>query len=224
MSKAWDLEVANRFREKIAGNGDDTVVLIHRKTYVQLQQHYDKLEKHKSIASAAQPNNPCHDRLQHALRQTRREMPPTQEAIHCAAIECPVGRPQFGNPAVLNQGISAAAVQHHATPVATNAHFVLRPTPTPVANSRMLLGKGFRSKKHCWRCGFTRREHESGNYGNKCRDNVGREERSWCGWRLDVHADPNKVGPRCPREPKSEQTRTDWYPNSTQRVSTTCGF
>jgi len=218
MQKIWDVEVANQFKEKIAGDGDDRIVLIHRKSYVQLLQHWNRLEKHKAMAMRAAPNNPHHDSFTATLRRTRQQMVPTQQATNCEPITCPHGEAHFGNPMVLNQTIAAAAVQRGQTNTQT-APFVLRAADPVAANSRKLLGKGFRSKKFCWRCGFKRAYHESGMYGNDCRDNVGREECSWCGWRINAHDNPSLIGPRCARPPKLQETEKLWYPNSDQSKS-----
>lgn len=148
MSKTWDLEVANRFKEKIAGNGDDSIVLIHRKSYVQLQQHWDWLEKHKAMASRAAPNNPYHENFTETLRRTRREMEPTQQATNCEPIVYRHGEAHFGNPTALNQRIAAAAV-HRGQGNTQIAPFALRPADPVVPNARKFLGKGFRSKKCC---------------------------------------------------------------------------
>ena len=213
-SKVWDMEVANRFKDKIAGEGEDNIVLTHRKSYAQLQQHCDLCEKHKTFSNRGAPNNPHLDHFRETLRQTRREMQPTQEAMQCEPVAYRPGLPQFGNPTVLNQRTSAAAVVR-GNPAHANAPFFLRPPTTDtVPNSRKVLGKGFRSKMCCWRCGFKRNQHDSGMCGNNCRGNVGREECSWCGWRLDQHDDPSLVGPRCARPPQSEETEKQWCPNS----------
>lgn len=56
-AEAWDMEVATRFKAK--AGCDDSVVLIYRKSALQLQQHHDRARKHMHQASLVRPNDQC---------------------------------------------------------------------------------------------------------------------------------------------------------------------
>jgi hypothetical protein len=51
----WDLEVASCYKSKASGN--EGVILIHRKTVLQLQEHYDCLQNHLEEARMVRPND-----------------------------------------------------------------------------------------------------------------------------------------------------------------------
>jgi hypothetical protein len=156
----WDLEVATRFKSKAAG---EEVTLINRKTATQLQEHYNRLNKHLDKARLVRPSNIFRDQMENVLNTTRRERIELQGAQVTQPIQynqnC--GLPCFGNPTTLNTPIAAAAFQYNNQPnTFLTAPFALRPIN---ANTPLLLGGNFNRNKYCFRCGFQKKLHN--NYG-----------------------------------------------------------
>lgn len=168
---------------------------------LQLQTHFDKLEKKRSQATLARQDNQHKDHMDHVLRETRVTMPTTQAAFECQATEHvnTSGRASFGAPFALNAIIAAATFQHlkPVTPqTTTHAPFqihAITKQPT-VANT---LGTKFKTNKCCWRCGYSKKNHSqlSFTFGHNCDHNCHCQDCSKCGERIqDCHDDPSLVG------------------------------
>lgn len=203
-------------RFQLRTSGDDETVLIHRKTALQLQQHYDNIQKHKEKATLVHPNDEMRESLEDVLRSTRRNRSETQMAATPAVYQgnnAIMGRPSFGNPTALNTPIAAAAFTHNNNP-ATNliAPFALRNIQQNP--SRIFLGNNFKRHKYCWRCGFQKKVHSDYGvpFGHHCRDNCLREDCSKCGQRVEFHhGGKNGMGPACMKQPSHNSGYHDWF-------------
>jgi len=215
-SKAWDLQVANLFRRKLDG---EDVQTINRKSHAQLQQHHDNLKKHKELLRLAETTDPAFTRLNQKFRNTRRLMAPQQTAITCQPYrhDNTLGRANFGVPLPLNPEIAANAFQYgpgqHT--IVVKPHQIV---PTPMAIRKSSLGKEFRAKRYCWRCGFKKKEHSRLQvpFGDGCKNNCLHEQCSKCNLRrelVDVHP-TGAVGPHC---------KNETHPTCSSRVSDWCG-
>jgi len=121
--KAWDLELAARYTRKLEG---EDVTLINRKSYIQLQQHFDNVARHKELLKLASQQDEGDVQMEREFRITRRLMRPHQEAIACQAIQCQpqLGVPQFGVPMALNNEVTGAAFRRN---MVANPPFLYRP-------------------------------------------------------------------------------------------------
>mgnify|MGYP007080208264 CR=1 FL=1 len=214
--KAWDLHVANTLWASL--NGED-VQLINQKSCIQLQQHFDNLQKQKELLALNSSNDPELKRVEEVFRQTRRQMAPHQSAATCdPAIQYnrALGAPQFGVPMALNTTIAANAfavtTANSATPITFNRNVHV---PTRKAIARSTLGKDFRYSKCCWRCGFQKKIHiRSGmRFGDHCRGNCGYEQCSKCGERVGDCHEIGYIGPHCPNatSPSTAEHVADWW-------------
>jgi len=209
-AKAWNFHVGNLFSQKLAG--DNSVVIINRKSTVQLQQHYDQRKRQKELRGLMNKSDPLMQRLEKDLRETRKEMTmtPHQTTATCQPVRYnPLGHPQFGVPCALNTEIAANAFQHNGS--RTLFHYK-QPGRMTIRTSRDVLGKSFRAKAYCWRCGFSKKEHlRAGRaFGADCSSNCGHEECSKCYCRItfDDHAN-GRIGPHCSKDP--HPTRSKYY-------------
>jgi len=110
-ARAWNFQVSALFKEQLEGN---EVTPVNRKSYKQLQDCYDLLQRIKELQSLANKTDPHMQRLENELRATRTRTP-HQFACNCQPINCNtnLGRPQFGAPCALNTEIAANAFQHN---------------------------------------------------------------------------------------------------------------
>jgi hypothetical protein len=112
--KAWNIEVANRYREHAEGNIG--VILINRKSVSQLEEYYDKTEGKLSSSLRVEhgDNAANHSELQllnGVLRESRRNMSPLPAVEHAQPTEYPQqGYAPVGCPTVLNASIVAGAL------------------------------------------------------------------------------------------------------------------
>jgi len=79
-AKVWDLHVANRLKEQLSGL-EAEVQTINRKSYLQLQNHYDNKEKHKELLQMNRDTDPAMLRLGEVFKHTRRLLAPHQ-SVH----------------------------------------------------------------------------------------------------------------------------------------------
>jgi hypothetical protein len=209
----WDIEVATRFKAK--ASGDDSVILIHRKTALQLQEHYDRLEKHLQQGNLLRPNDPYWDRMQDILKSTRTQRTERQAAQQTRPIQYPqTGMVPFGNPMPLNTNIAAAAFRYN-TPTNLVSPFVLRAMPN--TQSRIFVSHNFNRNKYCWRCGFQKKLHNDYKvpFGHQCVNNCLREDCSKCGQRKGFHQGGlDGMGPACMRQPHPTSQYFDWHKNN----------
>jgi len=214
-AKAWDLQVANLFKAQLDG---ERVQMIHRKSYLQLQEHFDNLKRHKELLHLS--NDPTgFEAVYQTFRTTRREMTtPHQGVVTCTAVEYNpnVGRPQFGAPLPLNTQFVANAFQHgtqHQQPM------VFRQQVVPIQHhiTKSSLGKKFKAKRCCWRCGFQKKEHIRLQvpFGDGCKKNCCYEQCSKCNNRLELlDSHPTGAGgPHCRNETHASclDRVNDWY-------------
>jgi len=220
-SKAWDLHVANRIRDSHTG---DSVQKINRKSFLQLQDHYDNLLKQKELLTEAMNNDEELKRVECVFKQTRREITPHQSAtsqLTNITYNHTLGVPQFGVPLALNTTILAGAFQHRQSNTFGPPIMYRTQKPPQQLATRGSLGKLFKSNKYCWRCGFQKKTHvRSGTpFGDKCYRNCGYEQCSKCNQRVvDCHA-IGLVGPHCANEavPSTEEMVADWWKDDVQR-------
>ena len=217
--KEWDRRVANLYREKLTqlDGGEKELQVINRKTYLQLQQHYDNLAAQKRTAALVKPNDPVQKRLGEELRRSRREMPPTQEAINVRPIQYQYhqgGIPMFGAPTALNTRVAARAVTYNPAAIVDPRapyNYCINP-PRPTARG---VGLGYKSKLFCTRCGYRKKDHGSLPFGFGCTQNMGREECSKCFTRLEFH-NIGEVGPFCKNAPHAGSQFNEWYVKTTE--------
>jgi hypothetical protein len=204
---AWDVEVANRFREKHE-EGKHDVVLIHRKSTSDLQTHYDNLQKHKVRTSLAERTD-MWNAMETGFRDARRMMPPRQQDVEVTPPQYNnnLGNAPFGNPTALSPEIAAAAVTYNNLRPSLHP-FNLRPmtvAQNPITNT-------FRKSKYCWKCGFPKREHMRMQvpFGQMCSGNCLQEECSKCLTRVEFH-DNGLLGPYCTEVAHTRSNYNDWY-------------
>ena len=219
-SQAWDSEVVKSYSARMdaISCGEDPPPLIRRKTYRQLQQHFDRVVAFERQAAVATQDKDARREMEQTLRDTRRSLPDHQEAVMAGgALEYHHGQfggtPAFGNPAPLNNAITAATVDGVRD---AGAPFVVRGVPAnptlaemPMLNPR---GTNFKNKAFCVKCGFSKSEHiaTSTVFGNMCSGNCHHEECSKCLQRLEFHS-IGKVGPYCPNPPHPRSQYHNWY-------------
>jgi len=216
----WNLEVANRCRDKLTsidGLGVD-IQIVHRKTYLHLQTHYNNLESKKRTAALAGMSDGAVNRLHFQLRDLRREMAPHQEAHQCAPITYQHAHnavPQMGNPTILNTSITANAFTHNQQQNAGTVPFQHR---TQQQNATALSTvNGFKRGTYCYRCGWRKKDHcHLYKFGRDCAGNVGRDECSKCFMRLEFH-NVGQIGPHCAKTAHKNSDCDKWYPNVNQQ-------
>ena len=76
LMKAWNIEVAERFKRHL--EGDKSVVLINRRSVIQLQDYYGKTEGKQAAATRAQDKEAM-DTINLALRNNRAQIQPLGE-------------------------------------------------------------------------------------------------------------------------------------------------
>lgn len=102
----WDNFVANSHKRRIEG---EEATLITRKSYTQLQDHFDTLKKQKDLLSLASKTDAGNKHVENVFRETRQEMAatPFQDVHTCQPMQYPLfGRAVFGVPVALNTGIA----------------------------------------------------------------------------------------------------------------------
>jgi len=201
-AKAWELQVANIFRSKLDGEDVQTT---NRKSYIQLQEQHDNLKKHNELLNLSEAD-PQFKRLNQVFRSARRQHPPHQ----CAATTVPndfphhLGHPQSGAPLVLNTEVTANAFKHSQQPTQPFVHKTMQIIPITKTIAKASLGKSFKSKRFCWRCGFQRKDHSRFQvpFGDGCAKNCMCEQHSKCNKQIelaDLHP-TGEVGPHCKNE------------------------
>jgi len=223
-AKAWDLQIASLYSAAVSGDSD--IQGVNRKSYTQLQQHFDNLKKHQELlAESASINNDEHmRRIKCVFKDTRRELPPHQSATpHLTTITYnpQLGRPQFGVPMALNTTTAAGAFHHDQnSTVGPPIMFRTAPTMPAVTATRSQLGKFFKSSKCCWCCGFQKRVHiRSGtSFGDRCAGNCGYEQCSKCNQRMSDCHSRDMFGPHCPMPavPTTQANVADWWKEGNQ--------
>jgi hypothetical protein len=215
----WDREVANWYKKKVL-QGDDSVILIHRKHYCDLLDYHQQLKDQDALSETAGNQDLVKDVLD-TLRDTSQKQPHMQEVHVCG----PVGYYQvngtytpFGNPLTLNPSVAATAF--HPLQTQQVPWKVHQRVQTPAVMD------GFQKKRYCSTCGYPAGEHFRGNYGANCTDNCGYEECSKCKMRLEFHSkhdekDKLLCGPLCPHSAHPKSICYDWCNPSKRRRTTT---
>jgi hypothetical protein len=211
---AWNLEVAKRYKRKIV-DGEENVLLIHRKNVEMLQNHYDKTKQRITSVNRVNLNN-THvemDRMNDTLRTSRQgvtPLPPLQQA-QPIVYDNKNGIAPFGNLFALNPEVIAQKVTPttncNPAPWMIEAPLLTAQPKHPLAN--------FRRTTWCLTCGFRKNEHENEeSFGSKCR----RELCGKCYMRKELHND-GRMGPFCPFENHPVRSRQPYW-NSNGRYVT----
>jgi len=211
----WSRHVVNRFREKLTRLDDGTVSdvqLVHRKTCLHLRQRCDKMESSNQTASLAGTSDGAINRLRFQLQDSRREMPPHQEAHQREPFMCNCNNNQspapFGNPATLNPNVAANAFtcsQRHNNG-SVPFHCLMR------SATALSTASGFKRGTCCFKCGWRKREHSgSHKFGRERTGNAGRDERSKRFMRLEFHT-VGLTGPRCVKTAHKDSDSHKWCP------------
>jgi len=215
-AKAWNLRVANLYKAKLDGM---KVTVVNRKSYVQLQQHCDDVERHKELqALSRKRSDPAMQRMEDVFRTTRRAMAPHQEAVICDPIDYNnirgLGRPQFGVPLALNTEITANAFEYTQNGAAIIYRRPNNQLATAQPITRDALTSSFNARTHCWRCGCQRKTHLrlSIPFGDGCYGNCLHDECSKCCERVEDYHMDRFIGPHCPKATSSKsQVAHKWY-------------
>lgn len=217
-ARAWNIEAGNRYKAQLDGQED--VVLVNRKTYLQLQEHFDIMEKQKELARLQSKTDPNMREMEATFKATRSRMLPHQHATCCRPVDYNntniTGRAIFGVPYALNATVAANAFQHNPQSH-QNAPILFRQAQQlgPVKTfTRKELGANFKAKTYCWRCGYQRKTHIRFGipFGNDCHSNCLFDQCSKCGWRIkECHAG-SAYGPHCPRDTSETSTVAgEWF-------------
>jgi len=211
----WNREVANRYSQLAEG---EDVILIRRKSAVQLQEHYDKLEEKKRMAVTADSAQDSANRLQlrEVMRSTRADT-----VVHpipaAATLQHPTGGVvPFGMPAPLNAEIVEGAV-HHQPLVVMQANATLgRPWQLQQYATTQNVLVGYRKGTWCVSCGHRKASHvKDESFGYKCR----RESCARCGWLKEHHTQSNYLmGPCCTNPAKFDSPHGQWYDREGRQV------
>ena len=210
-AKAWNLHVSSLCSMKVAG--DDSVVVVNRKSTVQMQEHCDRRTKQAKLRALSDKNknDPLMRQLEKTFHDTRTELAPHQTTAYTQPVQCfpLLGAPQFGAPHALNTNTAMNAFQcdNSRTTVLCKA---TAQTPTPITLE--VLGKSFKARTFCWRCGFKKAAHLRLNepFGSDCRNNCGHEECSKCHMRVTFEFHNNgRTGPHCAKEPHPTKSQCE---------------
>lgn len=212
-ANAWNLEVAERYQRYVEGE-DDNVILIRRKSFMQLQKHYDNLQQKKRLAmlSDSQRDQELRNQMRIEMRETRQEVPDLPQIQNAAPIQYPTntnGTVPFGMPMALNptmlQGAILQAPTLHVNTL-KGRPFVINP---PTVTASVLTG--FRKLTWCITCGFRKNQHiiKEESFGTKCK----RSYCAKCGW-LKTHHQNHSMGPFCNQNPRHDSPHLLWYNNN----------
>jgi hypothetical protein len=109
----WDKEVADQYKKKVL-EGDNDIVLIHRKCYTDLQKYHQELKDKATLEATAGANQELHDEVAATLHDTSMCQPLTQHI----QVSQPVQYSQvqgtftlFRNPLTLNANVAITAFQ-----------------------------------------------------------------------------------------------------------------
>ena len=220
---AWNLEVAKRYRASVV-DGDEDVVLIHRKSVIQLQAHWKKtqellgeaarMEDEDAVGASANNRN----QMNAVLRQSRDSVPRMPPVMMAQPIMYPeLGTAAFGNPLTFNASIARTAVA--PAPQRNPAPWIVAPIVCHPLGALRIQNplQGFRKRMYCTTCGFRRKDHVPGeSFGDKCK----RQLCGKCNQRAEFHgsaAGGRKLlmGPFCPRDPSPTLfNMPHWYQTS----------
>lgn len=222
-AKAWNLHLANLFARQLAG---EKVVLVNRKSAVQLQEHYDRKVRYQELQNLAKRNekDPIMKRTEKCLRDSRKSMAPHQTSVTTTPVQYnqQLGRPQFGAPYALNTEIIVNAFQHDRSKTAIEFKST-QAAGSETRITREALGKEFKAKAFCWRCGFSKKEHlrASQSFGLDCKYNCSHEECSKCYTRITFECHANgRIGPHCVNEPHPTKSKfSEWGLTETARAA-----
>ena len=205
---AWNVEVAERYKNYI--EGDQSVILIRRKSVIQLQKHYDNLQQKKRLAqqSDSQRDEELRREWRQTLRTTRREVPDIPAMQPPAPTQYPTnGMVPFGMPMALNPTILQGAMQGLVAQEANTTigrPFVVHQRPDIVSHALT----GFRKLAWCITCGFRKNQHvvQTESFGSKCR----RDCCAKCGWLKKNHRN-GLMGPFCEVTARYDSPHLQWY-------------
>jgi len=199
---SWNVEVAERYRKKMEDDSED-IVLINRKSYIQLQEHCDDIVESDRMSKICDPNCPQMMQLNETFRRTRQEVAaPTGRAAETVqhrntGLPTPFGAPTRFNPELAQH----AVIRNNA--LQQTAPWSLAAPPLPGKEKNAL--HNFKHRTWCLACGFRKKEHlQEESFGSKCK----RNHCSNC-MQLQCHH-PNGMGPRCTNERKSTSPHLHW--------------
>ncbi|CAB9518950.1 hypothetical protein SEMRO_976_G226900.1 [Seminavis robusta] len=219
-SEKWDIEVARRFMRRMEqADANDNTVLVRRKTPKQLQDHYDDFIAKIRRTHLVSANDPAMNELDATLRNNRRNRQPTQQAEIVQGIQYNQmfgGQTPFGTPTALNTNIAASGMVNAPRASQQMAPFALRTVnPNQIARPTTMnpVGPNYRRNKYCVKCGYSKRLHGQLKhvFGFGCDSNCGHEQCSKCGERVELHNNPQRVGPYCHKAAFAGSSFYDWY-------------
>jgi len=201
---AWNIEVAERFRKRMddADNGTE-IVLVNRKSYIQLQQHYDDVIQSDRLSKICDPACGRYNQLTQTLQQTRRQVQPPTGRIAENIVYRRTGLPTpCGAPTTFNPAITGNAILRNTNRQSIPWNVAAPPIPddkcNPLAN--------FKRGTWCVTCGFRKANHlKEESFGSKCKRNCC----AHC-MQLKEHDHPNGMGPRCTNEGKETSPYVHW--------------
>ena len=131
----WNEEVARRF--KLHVEGDDNVVLIHRKNVELLQEHFDNCEARRRIAHLSTPAQQelYNSTVREALRLSCTNMAEVAAAQTAVPPLYPRGNVPIGRPTPLNESIVNHGVQQMPQIANNHVPFRIQTQPQPTATA-----------------------------------------------------------------------------------------
>jgi len=182
---------------------NDHIVLINRKSYVQLQEHFDDIVQSERMSRLCDPNCDRLQQLNRTMRLTRQQVTAPLGRVAEAIIYRNTGLPTpFGAPTTFNPDLTRHAVI--GTTNGQTAPWVLAAPPLPVTINDM---SQFKSKTWCVTCGFRKLHHlKEESFGNRCR-------RNYCAncMQLKQHDHSHRMGPRCTNPRKETSPYVHWF-------------
>ena len=153
---AWNLEAGKRYKLVAMDGDEDNVVLINKKSVIQLQEHFDWIQQ--NISSAARLESPedvqAHrtnvETLNSTLRRSRQAMvdpgpvAQAQPIVYPQVGPCPVGNPLTFNADIVTRALQPA-LQRNPVP------FLIQPfqVATLAEQQKKCPLVGYRSRKYC---------------------------------------------------------------------------
>ena len=225
---AWNLEAGRRYKV-LTVEGDDEVVLINKKSVIQLQEHYDFIQQRLGSAARIETagEQAEHDsnvqRLNHCLRQTRATIQNQGPVVLAQPIVYPqAGIFPTGNPLTFNADVVRNSLQPAPATARNPAPFVLQPfvVSTLAQHQTKCPLDGFRDRKYCTTCGWQRAHHERDeSFGSTCtKELCGKCNRLKKFHNKDHFTGKLQMGPFCRSTPHPDLfERHGWYTAPTRK-------
>ena len=109
---AWNIEVAERYRRKMDDDKNhEAIVLINRKSYIQLQEHYDDILQSERMSHICDPNCNHLQELNQTMRETRQWVTaPTGRVAERIQYRATGHQMPYGNPTTFNPSVTMHAI------------------------------------------------------------------------------------------------------------------